>query len=295
MEHGRQKRMVLRAQATRLINDCEQARQLSLTPNEAGVLRARLASIRTELDAANNEMETLVSEDDLEGEYTQVTEYNDRIVQCLARLEQRANGGSKQACPAQPAQAIHGDVTETTEHMKKLIYITPVRTSDDVRGLRRLYDTVSAHIRGLETLGRKLDSFSSLLLPIVQRATPREILLDFRRKCVVETCGPINDQQATTDGSSLTTEEGDRGTVNTFSRLLSFLRVEVESRENLAALQSMDFKKAPKYSAKEAPLTARKGKGCSICCKCCTRAPPKKSASFITLAATQRKTVAKRE
>ncbi|KAL1476171.1 hypothetical protein MTO96_036706 [Rhipicephalus appendiculatus] len=288
MEHGRKKRMVLRGQATRLINKCEQGRQVSLTPNEAGVLHARLTYIRTELDAVN-EMETLVSEDDVEDEYTQVTEYNDRILQCLARLEQRTNGGSEQACPAQPAQPIRGDVIETTsqklnvklprlelvklsgrrhewqpfwelfeqvkqaaavltglpptsrcyndakqflkkrfgneelliqEHMKKLIDIPPARTSDDVRRLRRLDDTVSAHVRGLETLGRKLDSFSSMLLPIVQRAMPREILLDFSRKCVVETCSPINDQQATTDGSSLTTEEGDRGTVNTFSRLL---------------------------------------------------------------------------
>ncbi|XP_037504566.2 uncharacterized protein LOC119379345 [Rhipicephalus sanguineus] len=96
------------------------------------------------------------------------------------------------------------------EHMKKLIDVTRVRASDDVRGLRRLYDTVSARIRGLETLGRKLDSFSSMLLPIVQRAMPKEILLDFSRKCVVETGGPTDDQQATSDGSSLTTEEGDR-------------------------------------------------------------------------------------
>ncbi|KAL3210069.1 hypothetical protein MRX96_037416 [Rhipicephalus microplus] len=80
--------MVLRAKDTRLINDCEQGRQVSLTPNEAGVLHARLTLIQTELDAVNNEMETLVSEDDLEEEYTQVIQYNDRIGQCLTRLEQ---------------------------------------------------------------------------------------------------------------------------------------------------------------------------------------------------------------
>ncbi|XP_037508881.1 uncharacterized protein LOC119385534 [Rhipicephalus sanguineus] len=241
MERGRKKRMVLRAQATRLINECEQGRQVSLTPNEAGVLHARLTSIRTELDAVNNEIEGLVSEDDLEEEFTQVIEYNDCIVQCLARLEQRRNGGSNEisralAAQSQPAQQINGDATETTtsqkmnvklprlelvkfsgrrhewqpfwelfeqvvdnndqlstldkfhylrasltgdaaavltglpptsrcyndakqllrkrfgneelliqEHMKKLIDVTPVRASDDVRGLRRLYDTVSAY------------------------------------------------------------------------------------------------------------------------------------------------------
>lgn len=87
MERGRKKRMVIRAQATRLINECEQGRQINLTPNEAGVLHAPLISIRTELDAVN-EIEALISEDDLEEEYMQVIEYNDRIVQCLTRLEQ---------------------------------------------------------------------------------------------------------------------------------------------------------------------------------------------------------------
>ncbi|KAL1445649.1 hypothetical protein MTO96_044896 [Rhipicephalus appendiculatus] len=109
MERGRKKRMVLRAQATRLLNECEQGRQVGLTPNEAGVLHARLTYIRTELDAVNNEMETLVSEDDLEDEYTQVTEYNDRIVQCLARLEQRTNGAQNK--PVQLSQLNHFMVT----------------------------------------------------------------------------------------------------------------------------------------------------------------------------------------
>ncbi|KAL1457287.1 hypothetical protein MTO96_043537 [Rhipicephalus appendiculatus] len=117
MERGSKKRLVLSTQATRLINECEQGRQVSLTPNEAGALHARLTSIRTELDDVNNEMETLVSKDDLEEEYTEVIEYNDHIVQCLTRLEQRTNGGSEQASPAQP---FNGDVTETTSQKRNV-------------------------------------------------------------------------------------------------------------------------------------------------------------------------------
>ncbi|KAL1471262.1 hypothetical protein MTO96_023772 [Rhipicephalus appendiculatus] len=170
MECGRKKRMVLWAQATHLINECDQGWQVSLTVNEAGVLHTWWTSIRTELDTVNNEIDTLVSEDHLEEDYTQVIEYNDRIVQCLARLEQRTNAGLKQASPAPTAQAqpAHKVYPPTSrcytdakqlpkkrfgneelliqEHMKKLINVTPVR------GLRHLYDTVSAHIRGLKTL-----------------------------------------------------------------------------------------------------------------------------------------------
>ncbi|KAH9373471.1 hypothetical protein HPB48_009516 [Haemaphysalis longicornis] len=101
MERGRKKRTVLRSQATRLINECQQGLQGSLAQNEARVLHARLASIQKELDIVNKEIEPLISEDDLEEEYSQVLEYKDRIVQCLARLEKQINGDPRQDSPDQ--------------------------------------------------------------------------------------------------------------------------------------------------------------------------------------------------
>ncbi|KAK8775723.1 hypothetical protein V5799_030934 [Amblyomma americanum] len=89
------------------------------------------------------------------------------------------------------------------EHMKKLIDIQPVRSSDDVRGLRRLYDTLAAHIKGLETLGQRHDSYSSLLMPIVQRALPTDILLDYSRQCLIATTSSSDeDEESTTDDAS---------------------------------------------------------------------------------------------
>lgn len=129
------------------------------------------------------------------------------------------------------------------EHMRSLLDIKPVRSSDDVRSLRRLYDTLAAHICGLESLGRKLHTYGAMLLPVVQRAMPRDILLDFGRKCATDANSTFDDQRSSsTEGPEPTTPEGDRGTVNTLNKLLSFLKVEVESRENLAALQSLDLK-----------------------------------------------------
>ncbi|KAK8772730.1 hypothetical protein V5799_024027 [Amblyomma americanum] len=89
------------------------------------------------------------------------------------------------------------------EHMKKLIDVQPVRSSDDVRGLRRLYDTLAAHIKGLETLGQKHDSYSSLLMPIVQRALPTDILLDYIRQCFIATTSSSDEgEESTTDDAS---------------------------------------------------------------------------------------------
>ncbi|KAK8761562.1 hypothetical protein V5799_027169, partial [Amblyomma americanum] len=94
------------------------------------------------------------------------------------------------------------------EHMKKLIDIQPVRSSDDVRGLRRLYDTLAAHIKGLETLGQKHDSYSSLLMPIVQRALPTDILLDYSRQCLIATTSSSDeDEESTTDDASESSNE----------------------------------------------------------------------------------------
>ncbi|KAL1440805.1 hypothetical protein MTO96_009105 [Rhipicephalus appendiculatus] len=69
-----------------------------------------------------------------------------------------------------------------------------------------------------------------MLLPVVQRAMPRDILLDFGKKCATDANATFDDQRSSSsEGPEPTTPEGDRGTVNTFNKLLSFLKV--ESRE----------------------------------------------------------------
>ncbi|XP_040067881.1 uncharacterized protein LOC120841109 [Ixodes scapularis] len=136
-------------------------------------------------------------------------------------------------------------------HLKRLIDVKPVRSALDIRGLRCLYDTVISNIRGLETLGRQQETFSSMLFPIVQRALPKELLLDFNRKLVMEQpedlIVPRNTLTATTTQPRESSHPSDqertspqRRTEDSFSKLVHLLRLEVLSRENLAALQAMD-------------------------------------------------------
>ncbi|KAH7961862.1 hypothetical protein HPB52_012882 [Rhipicephalus sanguineus] len=219
MERLVKKRKVIRAQITRLINDYENRPQ-PLDENEAAILHARLASWHNEVNSVNDEIEPLVTDEDAENEFQQTCEYKDRIVACLARLQRQMTVTSR---PTNAEPAGNGSASQTT--------------------LRRLYDTLAAHICGLESLGRKLHTYGAMLLPVVQRAMPRDILLDFGRKCATDANSTFDDHRSSsTEGPEPTTPEGDRGTVNTFNKLLSFLKVEVESRENLAALQSLDLK-----------------------------------------------------
>ncbi|KAH7976961.1 hypothetical protein HPB52_021928 [Rhipicephalus sanguineus] len=143
----------------------------ALDENEAAILHTRLTSWHNELNTVNDEIEPLVTDEDAENEFQQTCEYKDRVVACLARLQRRMT----------------------------------------VTSLRRLYDTLAAHICGLESLGRKLHTYGAMLLPVVQRAMPRDILLDFGRKCATDANSTFDDQRSSsTEGPEPTTPEGDR-------------------------------------------------------------------------------------
>ncbi|KAH9379483.1 hypothetical protein HPB48_018959 [Haemaphysalis longicornis] len=205
--------------ATRLINKCQQDLQGSLAQNQVRVLHARLTSIQKELDTVHKEIEPLFSEDALEEEYRQMVHkiVHLSILDKFHYLKTSLTGDAAAVLTGLPATSrCYTDVTQLlkqrlgneelliTEH-KKVIDIQPVRDSDDVRGLRRLYHTVSVHIRGLEAFGRKLDTFQCILLPLLQRAIPRDILLDFSCRGVLETRNPTSEPQTNTDGSPTTT------------------------------------------------------------------------------------------
>ncbi|XP_064469734.1 uncharacterized protein LOC135384464 [Ornithodoros turicata] len=125
-------------------------------------------------------------------------------------------------------------------HMRKLIDLNPVCSSDDVKGLRHLYDNVVAHVRGLEALGRKRETFSSLLLPILQRALPRDILLSLNKRNISErrdsTAAVLEMGQQETGDSA---RQGTIDRSDSFTQLLDFLKVQVQSREDVEFMQHM--------------------------------------------------------
>ncbi|GFV91516.1 DUF1758 domain-containing protein [Trichonephila clavipes] len=90
-------------------------------------------------------------------------------------------------------------------HMNRLLNLTPVRKSFDVIALRNLYDQLEINIRGLESLEISPDSYSCLLFPIIMKAIPPDLALEYNKKHN-ETQSQITD-------------------------LIAYLRSEVESRE----------------------------------------------------------------
>ncbi|KAL1485126.1 hypothetical protein MTO96_048722 [Rhipicephalus appendiculatus] len=103
------------------------------------------------------------------------------------------------------------------EHIRSLLEIKLVRSSDDARSL---YDTLAAHICGLESLGKKLHPYGEMLLPEVHRATRRDILLYFRRKGSTDPNSTFDEQRSSSsEGPEPTTPDGDRSTANTLNKL----------------------------------------------------------------------------
>ena len=67
-------------------------------------------------------------------------------------------------------------------HIEQLVSITSVATSEDVREVRALHDKIEIHLRSLRTLGVDPESHGLLLVPLLKRKLPSDIILLLSRK-----------------------------------------------------------------------------------------------------------------
>lgn len=95
------------------------------------------------------------------------------------------------------------------EHLYRLRSLTAVRSSD-VTGLRRLYDTLQSHVRGLTALKVSTSSYAAMLMDILLRSLPLDIVVQHHRRCA----------------ETSTSTSGERA-----QDLMEFIRIEVESHE----------------------------------------------------------------
>ncbi|GFS81737.1 DUF1758 domain-containing protein [Trichonephila clavipes] len=110
-------------------------------------------------------------------------------------------------------------------HMNRLLNLTPVSKSFDVIALRNLYDQLEINIRELESLEISPDYYSCLLFPIIMKAIPPDLALEYNKKHN-ETQSQITD-------------------------LIAYLRSEVESRERTEFLvkpHDLELKNKNSYS-----------------------------------------------
>ena len=66
-------------------------------------------------------------------------------------------------------------------HMKKFVSLNNVKSVHDVKGLRKLFDTVESSIRNLKTLKVEVNSYGSLLVPLLNVKLSKELSLQIAR------------------------------------------------------------------------------------------------------------------
>ncbi|XP_064468583.1 uncharacterized protein LOC135380723 [Ornithodoros turicata] len=112
--------------------------------------------------------------------------------------------------------------------LARLRSLPAVKSSSDVLGLRRFYDHVQSHIRGLRSLGVQDSSYAAMLTEILLSSQPSEIVIDFYRSvhCPTTTSTASPTDAGDTAAPSTSTTASDE-----LQAVLKFLHVEVESRE----------------------------------------------------------------
>ncbi|XP_042148820.1 uncharacterized protein LOC121837293 [Ixodes scapularis] len=134
------------------------------------------------------------------------------------------------------------------DHMEGLMDIQPVPPQRNTRALRRLYDTLQAHIRGLRALGVGEEAYGAMLYTVLLRVLPRDITLDFNRKMSAEETGNANAARASMTDASLESAP-QQVHLRALRFLLDFLRIEVESRERTSKHQLEDAVGKPRPSS----------------------------------------------
>ena len=62
-------------------------------------------------------------------------------------------------------------------HMESLLNVTGIHSQHDIRGLRKLYDSVESHVQGLKALGVAAQTYGGLFTSVLVNKLPPELRL----------------------------------------------------------------------------------------------------------------------
>ncbi|GFV74389.1 uncharacterized protein TNCV_5128311 [Trichonephila clavipes] len=91
-------------------------------------------------------------------------------------------------------------------HIEKLLQTSPLKNSNDVTGFRNLFNHTQKNVRSLESLSVKKHSYSRILVPILTKLLPRDLLLEYN-KLQINTSGCEIDMLTDFLSSQLTARE----------------------------------------------------------------------------------------
>ncbi|XP_064465287.1 uncharacterized protein LOC135376728 [Ornithodoros turicata] len=113
-------------------------------------------------------------------------------------------------------------------HLQKMRRLPFVKSIDDVKGLRNLYDHVEVHTRSLKTVAVQLASYASMLTDMLVQRLPQDLTIDYHRQRLITN----SSQAATAAQPAATPASAPQSAEQDFKTLMNFLKIEVESRDN---------------------------------------------------------------
>ncbi|XP_040064897.1 uncharacterized protein LOC120838860 [Ixodes scapularis] len=144
------------------------------------------------------------------------------------------------------------------DHMESLMDIQRVPPQRNVRILRRLYDSLQARIRGLKALGVSEESYCSMLYPVLLRALPREMTIEYHRKTLQGEAESATTSRSAPASQTTLGPTTDRTHPRALRTLLEFLHIEVESQEKASKERPEEVggKSTPHFTKREAQKTS---------------------------------------
>ena len=67
-------------------------------------------------------------------------------------------------------------------HMDSLVNLQPVRSENDTKGIRFLFDKVQSHVRASEALDVQKETYSQLLVPMLTKKIPHSLMIDMSKQ-----------------------------------------------------------------------------------------------------------------
>ena len=142
------------------------------------------------------------------------------------------------------------------KHMDTLIHVEAVTSPHNVKGLRRLHDTIESNVRSLKSLGVDSSSYGTLLASVLITKLPQELKLILSRE-----------------------SGGDEWKLDA---LLTNLEKELQVRERMTAVQSVSNLKVVRTSKEPSPAaTLFTGNSSKFTCSYCQRDHPSNTCGSI--------------
>ncbi|GFW49836.1 DUF1758 domain-containing protein [Trichonephila clavipes] len=214
IEKIRAKRKTVRSASTKFVNKVKSFLETFDSQNEThqeqlSEYLLNLDAKQIELQTLNKEVEDLLSNKELfESEIEGSLEYEENINEVRYKIKSFALTEDNYKSCLNLLKDRYGRQDHLIRcYMNKLLETEPVESSFNLKRLRKLHDESEINIRSLDSMGITSENYRHLLIPIMLKQLPHDLVVEFHRQKDSKNIGDVRE-------------------------LMKFIKFEIESRES---------------------------------------------------------------